>query len=428
MAIESGSTSSGELRVTEEFGTETVVRVVEESVLVVRVHGGGVLAQELGLPVVHLGGGAVLNGGDLNVDSEGVSGEGVGSVEEISEGGKGHVGEFTGDGGDNDSSGGIGTGKVGLVGGLVLSGVNLGEAGGSLGSTDEGADVGVVALAEDVLVSGLVGGDGSDVDGLSVSEVGELQLGAEGVPGVTGVISKSELVGVFIELVDLSDFSLDIKVFTGSNGGGLVEGGNGSDGGGSGHVSGGPLSEGREDGGLVLLEGRAFVGVGNGGVATGLNTESGLLVGGEEGPRSSEVGVEVELSSVVIDSEGGSVDSDDVSHSVDNWEILKSVSEDNEVGPVVFLARSVEGSVNDLEGADESVLGHLVGEGGINDDSVDVVGLSGDNGGVVEEGVVGGSGLVSGSFLGGGLSSGHVCCGYLKLFEISYCCDKFKIA
>ena len=421
----SGVSGRSGLSISEEFGTESGVRVAEESVLVVSVHGGGILAEELSLEVVHLSGGSVLDGGDLNVDSEGGTLEGLGSVEEVSERGGRHVGEFTSNFGDNNGVGGVVTSEVGLVGSVIVG--DLGEVGSGLGSSNEGADVGVVALAEDVLITGVVGGNRSDVDGVSGSEVGELQLGAESVPGVTGVISKSDFVGVFIELVDLGDSSLDIKVFTGSNGGSLVEGSDGGDGGGVAHVGGRPLSEGSEDLSFVLLEGRAFVGVGDGHVGSVVVTEGILLVGGEEGPRSREVGVEVELLLVIVDSHGGSVDSDDISESVDNWEVLKSVGEDDEVGPVVLLARSVEGVINDLEGADESVLGHLVGEGSINDDTVDVVGLSTDNGGVVEERVVSVLGGVGGGLLGGGLSSGHVCCGYLKVLKLVIV-KRFKIA
>ena len=414
--LNSGVTGGASLGVSKELGTETVVRVVQKSVLVVSVHGGGILAEELSLEVVHLGGGSVLNGGDLDVDSEGVTGEGLGSVEEISERGGLHGSEFAGDFGDNDGVRSVGAGKVSLVSSVIVG--NLGEVGGGLRSVNESADVGVVRLAEDVLGTGLVGRDGSDVDGVSGSEVGELQLGAESVPRVTGVISKSDLVGVFIELMDLSDSSLDIKVFTGSGGSSLVKGSDGSDGSGGAHVRGGPLSEGSKDVSFVLLEGSAFVGVGDGGVASSIGTESGLLIGGEKGPRSSEVGVEVELLLVIIYSHGGSVDSDDISESVDNWEVLKSVGEDDEVGPVVLFAGSVEGVINDLERADESVLGHLVGEGSIDDDTVDVVSLSADDGSVVKERVVSVLGGGSGSLLGGGLGSSHICCGYLKVLKL----------
>ena len=206
--LNSGVTGGASLGVSKELGTETVVRVVQKSVLVVSVHGGGILAEELSLEVVHLGGGSVLNGGDLDVDSEGVTGESLGSVEEISERGGLHGSEFAGDFGDNDGVRSVGAGKVSLVSSVIVG--NLGEVGGGLRSVNESADVGVVRLAEDVLGIGLVGRDGSDVDGVSGSEVGELQLGAESVPRVTGVISKSDLVGVFIELMDLSDSSLDI--------------------------------------------------------------------------------------------------------------------------------------------------------------------------------------------------------------------------
>ena len=382
MSSNSGGTSSTSRGGTEELSSVSVVRVVEESVLVVSVGSGGILTEELSVPVSVLNAVTTVNVGNLDVDSESVSGESVGSVEEISERGDGHGGEFGGDFGDNDGVRHVGAGKVGSVGVGVVG--NLSEGTGGLGSVDESADVGVVRLSEDVLVSSAVSGDGSDVDGLSSSEVGELELGAESVPGFTGVVSKSDFVGVFIELVDLSDLTVDIKVFTGSDGGGLVKGSDGGNGSGGGHVSGSPLAEGGEDVAFGFLERGSLVRVAHGLVSGAVLVESGLLVGREESPRSGEVGVEVELTSVVIDSHGGSVNSDDISESVDNWEVFESVGEDDEVSPLVLLSGAVEGSVNDLEGAYESVLGDLVGEGSINDDTVDVVGLSTDDGSVSE--------------------------------------------
>ena len=62
--------------------------------------------------------------------------------------------------------------------------------------------------------------------------------------------------------------------------------------------------------------------------------------------------VDVELSLVLPDSHVGSVDSDNVSESVDDWEVLKSVGPDDNVGEGTFL---VKGWVNNLEGANESV-------------------------------------------------------------------------
>lgn len=189
--------------------------------------------------------------------------------------------------------------------------------------------------------------------------------------------------------MELGDSSADIEVFAGSDGGSLVEGGNGSDGVGTSHVSGGPFAEGGEDVSLLLLERCAFAAVGNGGVGRAVSTESGLLVSGEESPSSTAgLGVNVELSSVFVDSHGGSVNADDVSESVDDGEVFESGGENDEVGPVVFLAGAVERSIDNLEGADESVLGDLVREGSVNDDTIDVGSVGGGDGDVVEERVV----------------------------------------
>merc|ERR1712194_378512 len=154
MSSNSGGTSS-----TEELSSVSVVRVVKESVLVVSVGSGGILTEELSVPVSVLNAVTTVNVGNLDVDSESVSGESVGSVEEISERGDGHGGEFGGDFGDNDGVRHVGAGKVGSVGVGVVG--NLSEGTGGLGSVDESADVGVVRLSEDVLVSSAVSGDGS---------------------------------------------------------------------------------------------------------------------------------------------------------------------------------------------------------------------------------------------------------------------------
>ena len=189
--------------------------------------------------------------------------------------------------------------------------------------------------------------------------------------------------------MELGDSSADIEVFAGSDGRSLVEGGNGSDGVGTSHVSGGPFAEGREDVSLLFLERCVFAAVGNGGVGRAVNTESGLLVSGEESPSSTTgLGVNVELSSVFVDSHGGSVDTDDVSESVDDGKVFESGGENDEVSPVVFLAGAVERSIDNLEGADESVLGDLVREGSVNDDTIDVGSVGGGDGDVVEERVV----------------------------------------
>jgi len=87
------------------------------------------------------------------------------------------------------------------------------------------------------------------------------------------------------------------------------------------------------------------------------------------------------LSLVLVDSHVGSVDSDDVSKSVDDREVLELVGIDHDGGVGTLV---VEGGVNDLEGADESVSVDFVGESGINDDTIEVAGLGRGEGSLVK--------------------------------------------
>jgi hypothetical protein len=149
-----------------------------------------------------------------------------------------------------------------------------------------------------------------------------------------------------------------------------------------------PFSDVLEDGGLVLLEGVSGSGEGEGdkltgGFSTSDFLEGGLLVGGEKGPGAVVEEVSVELSLVVVESEGSSVDSDDVSDSVNDGQIFESLGEEDEGGEVAVFSGSlgvldVKTLVDDLEGTDVSVVGGLVGEGGVNNDGVEVLGFSSD--------------------------------------------------
>ena len=93
------------------------------------------------------------------------------------------------------------------------------------------------------------------------------------------------------------------------------------------------------------------------------------LVSGVESPGAELLDVDVELSSSLVESELSSVDSDDVTNSVDDWEVLElvGIDDDRGVGSLV-----VESWVDNLEGADELVGLNLVWEGGINDDTIEV--------------------------------------------------------
>ena len=75
------------------------------------------------------------------------------------------------------------------------------------------------------------------------------------------------------------------------------------------------------------------------------------------------------------------MDSDDVSESVDDWEVLEFVCVDDNTGIRTLLE---EGWVDNLEGADESILVDLVWESGVDYDSVEVAWLTGGEGGLGE--------------------------------------------
>lgn len=91
--------------------------------------------------------------------------------------------------------------------------------------------------------------------------------------------------------------------------------------------------------------------------------------------------VDVELSLVLVDSHVGSVDSDDVSESVHDWEVLELASVDDDVSVGTLL---VEGWVNNLKGADESLRVDFVGESGVNNHTIEVAWLAGSEGSLAE--------------------------------------------
>ena len=83
------------------------------------------------------------------------------------------------------------------------------------------------------------------------------------------------------------------------------------------------------------------------------------------------MGGHVELSMSLVETEGGSVESDDVSESVDDREVLESLGVDHNSGELL----AVQGGVDDLERADEFFGVGLVWEGSIDDHTVNVVGV-----------------------------------------------------
>lgn len=79
------------------------------------------------------------------------------------------------------------------------------------------------------------------------------------------------------------------------------------------------------------------------------------------------------------------MDSDDISDPVDDGQIFESLGEENKGGKVAVVSGSllvldVETLVDDLEGADVSAVTGLVGEGGVDDNGVEVLGFSSNEG------------------------------------------------
>jgi hypothetical protein len=75
------------------------------------------------------------------------------------------------------------------------------------------------------------------------------------------------------------------------------------------------------------------------------------------------------------------MDSDDVSKSVDDWEVLELVGIDDNVG---IGTLGVEGWVNNLEGADESLGVDFVWECCVNNDTIEVAWFTGGKGSFAE--------------------------------------------
>ena len=74
------------------------------------------------------------------------------------------------------------------------------------------------------------------------------------------------------------------------------------------------------------------------------------------------------------------MDTDDISETGDDGQVFESLGVEDESGIVAgvsgsLLGLDVEAGINDLERADVSLVVGLVGEGGIDDDSIDVLGL-----------------------------------------------------
>ena len=93
----------------------------------------------------------------------------------------------------------------------------------------------------------------------------------------------------------------------------------------------------------------------------------------------------------VVNAKFSAVETDDVADLADNGEVLEAVGVDDNLGPVVigwFTALGVKGGIDNLEGTDVFVAGYLVGEGSIDNNTVDVYVIAAGEGNLGEFGVL----------------------------------------
>jgi len=401
--------------------------VDKDSVGVVAGLGGDVLNEQLNLPdelstLGSLSGGSLLGFLVVNLneftdisrlntlDSELSSESGLVSelsifsmVEEIVQASVGEVLVLLVNFGENDSR----HGDIRLEGSLLLGSVirdRLGQVVSKSGGADESHDVRVVLEGQNLLLRGLIPSSRSDSNDGTLSQVGELELEGKDVPNITRGILNLKFVGVFVHLEDLEDLGDNVEIIM--TGFGLLQR--------LVHILGddivttevaaGPLLEVAQDSNFVLLESGVLARESEGSVlANGSVVKRSSLVSGEEGPGTVLVDGAVELSGVVVETESDSVESDDITDSVNNGEVLESLGVDDNGGVVVIGGlgtRGVERRIDDLEGANVGILVGFVWESGVNNNTINMVSVGGGKADLVQVGV---SVLLSGNLsLGGG--------------------------
>lgn len=157
-------------------------------------------------------------------------------------------------------------------------------------------------------------------------------------------------------------------------------------------ILGSPLSELGKEVSIVLLESVSLSEVRESFIVM-VSSGWGSLVSREKSPGAVVRNRGVELSLALVDSNDGSVNSDDVSNSVDDWEIFEFVGVNDNSGVVRGVSSSlggfdVDGWVDNLQGADIGLLVDLVWEGSVNDHTIEVLWLSTGEGGLCEFSVV----------------------------------------
>jgi hypothetical protein len=210
------------------------------------------------------------------------------------------------------------------------------------------------------------------------------------------LILQFQLVGVLIKLENLENLSDDIEVTISARSG--LEGGQVFllDNGVLSKEGVGPLLEGLDNSQVLRLLSGFLARVSIRSISDNM-TERGSLLRGVENPGANVVHVDVELSLVVVDSQFCSVDSNDVTDSVDDGEVLESIGVDDNSGVVLSGSLRVESGINDLQRADEEFIS-LVGEGSVNDNTIEVASVGGSKGGLGELDILvlgGGSGFGS---------------------------------
>jgi hypothetical protein len=229
--------------------------------------------------------------------------------------------------------------------------------------------------------------------------VWELNFKGKDVVDSSGHISKLKLVGVVIKFEDLNNFgnNIEISLFLigitqfGSLGINLSA----NVGGFESHVS--PVFEGGQNAGVLSLLGNSMATECVWGIIGSLS-ERRLLISWVEGPWSFIEHVDVELFLVrklVPDFHVSSMDSDDITDSVDEWEIFELTGINDKLRPSGSFGEL--GWVNDLHGADEHLVGFtcwgaldsfLVWERCINNDTIEVAWCAWGTGDLGEFGIL----------------------------------------
>ena len=226
----------------------------------------------------------------------------------------------------------------------------------------------------------------------------ELDFKGKDIVGGSWHVSKLDLVGIVIELKHLSDFSNNVKItilfgcFLKGDGIGINLGANINTL--ESHV--GPVLEGGEDAGILSLLSDSVARESVWGIAGNLS-ERRLLISGVKSPWSLVEHVDVELSLVVPPFHVGSMNSNDISESMDEWEVLKLGSIDDELGVFPSFLLGELRRINNFQVAEEHLVGgswglgvdgSLVWESGINDNTVETAKINGGSGHLGEFSVV----------------------------------------